>query len=347
MVIVIIAGGSGTRLWPLSQPNYPKHLLRLTGDNSLLQNTYERARQSTDKIYIVTEASHAGEVRDQLPELDPTHVLVEPGRRGTASCILLALATVNRDYPGETVVFLHADHHIVDAAGFTATVQAAATAAADEQRIALIGLTPTHPATGFGYIQAGPEIRQIDGLSVRRAEKFVEKPHFELAQEYVDSGDYLWNLGLFAAPVEVFVTEMSDYAPELHQGYLDLSAALGSDALDETYLNLKSEPIDTALMEKVSELLVVPGKFDWADVGSFFDLHNILQSADTNSLQGDIYQVDCTDSMVHGSSKPIVAIGLEGIIVVDTPEGLLVCAKDQSQKVGDLVKVLQAKQAQK
>jgi mannose-1-phosphate guanylyltransferase len=343
MIICIIAGGSGTRLWPLSQPDYPKHLLRLTGEQSLLQNTYDRVLESTDQIYVITEASHADAVRLQLPGLDPDRVLVEPGRRGTASCIAYALAVIGVDHHNETVGFLAADHHIADTAGFGATVSAAGQASESERLITLIGLQPTYPATGFGYIQSGDLVATIDGIPVKKAHRFVEKPAYDLAKSYIADGNYLWNLSLFIAPHEVFVDTMNRYSPVLYAGYESLVSSVGRPEFRQAYLDLPTDSIDYALMEHVPDLLVVPGQFDWADVGSFTDLHAILRGMDGNAMAGEVYQVDCEDSMIHASDKPIVAIGLSGIVVIDTPEGLLVCSKEQSQKVGDMAKLLAAK----
>jgi mannose-1-phosphate guanylyltransferase len=340
MIVCIIAGGSGTRLWPLSQPDYPKHLLNLTGDRSLLQNTYDRVRQITDTIYVITEASHADDVRKQLPEMPADHAIVEPGRRGTASCIVLALATIAPDHPNETIAFVHADHHITDTAGFVRTVQAAGLAAAEAQKITLIGLKPTHPATGFGYIKIGDQTDELMGLPVHEVERFEEKPAYDVAKKYVSEGQYFWNLGLFVAPVATFLTVMKHSAPDLAEAYRTLKKLKG-DELKEAYLKLESQAIDIALIEKTDQILVLPGEFDWADVGSYLDLHKILKSKDDNSVEGEVYQVGCSDSMIHGSTRPIIAVGLEGVVVIDTPDGLLVCAKEQSQKVGDLVKQLQ------
>ncbi len=344
MIIAIIAGGSGTRLWPLSQPDYPKHLLKLTGKTSLLQNTYKRAKTSTDIIYVITEASHAHEVKAQLPDLAPDNVIIEPARRGTASCIILALATIQAKYPDEEVVFIHADHHIVDVAGFAKTAAAASEASRKHGRITLIGLRPTYPATGFGYIRLGEVVEQIDGLDVHVAKSFKEKPDFETAQDYVATGQYLWNLGLFAAPINVFTKVIEAVDPALYQGYLSLCAATKEEIADR-YLQLESQPIEIAVIEKTDQILIIPGEFDWADIGSFLDLHKLLATKkDGNAVKGEVYQVDCTDSMVHGSTKPIIAVGLSGIVVIDTPEGLLVCAKEESQRVGDLVKEFQKQQ---
>lgn len=192
MVIVIIAGGSGTRLWPLSKADYPKHLLKLTGPKSLLQNTYARAKGVADDIYIVTEISHAAEVKKQLPKLGANNIIIEPARRGTASCIMLALARL-KEYVrnDEPVIFLHADHHISNTPGFVRSVQAAGDAAAKYRMITLIGLHPDYPATGFGYIKHGAEVAKINDLSVYKVEQFVEKPELELADQYLKAGSYL------------------------------------------------------------------------------------------------------------------------------------------------------------
>ncbi len=348
MIVVIIAGGSGTRLWPLSQGDHPKHLLKLTGDRSLLQNTYQRARAVAELVYVVTEQSHASEVRLQLPEVPDARVIVEPGRRGTASCFALALAVIARDNIGdESVLFMHADHHIVDEESFTRTVKCAAAESAKHRSITLIGIKPTYPATGFGYIECAQYVEIMDGLEVSQVSRFVEKPDLETASTYLAEDKYLWNMGLFAAPPSVFQEAFSKYAPELEDAYLNIKAALGEPAkLADAYLALGNQAIDTALVEKMPNLLVVGGTFDWADIGSFFDLHNILQDGDKKSLSGDVQLIDCDDVMIHGYSKPVVAIGLTGIVVVDSPEGLLVCAKDKSQLVGEVAKLLENRKTQ-
>lgn len=346
MVIVIIAGGSGTRLWPLSQGNHPKHLLSLTGETSLLQNTFKRSRMICDQVYVATEASHSDEVARQLPDMAEHQLIIEPARRGTASCIALALARLRQHHPdSEQVVFLHADHHITDGVGFARTVQAAAAAAVARNSIALIGLKPVNPATGFGYIQCGQELAIEQGLPVYKVTSFKEKPALEVAEQYVESGNYLWNLGLFAAPIATFEREMDNHAPELGKAYRELVVtADNKTAHTAAYLMMVNQPIDTALIEKTPNLVVIPGSFDWADIGSFFDLHKILsaQTADGNALSGDVHMINCDDSMIHATTKPIIAIGLSGVIVVDTPDGLLVCAKEQSQLVGELSKKLAA-----
>ncbi|HUC20146.1 MAG TPA: sugar phosphate nucleotidyltransferase, partial [Candidatus Polarisedimenticolaceae bacterium] len=261
MIIVIIAGGSGTRLWPLSQADHPKHLLTLTGKTSLLQNTVARARKITPTVYVITERSQVGEVHKQLPDIPSNYIIAEPGRRGTASCIVLALATLAQHHPvSEPVVFFHSDSHIADQEGFAKAVETAAAASAQHSQIALIGIRPTYAATGFGYIHRGAPVKNRQELYEVRS--FMEKPNAATANKYLKEGTYLWNIGLFAAPIKVWHAAFKKYAPDLAEGYDALAKAMEAPGtLSESYLALKNQPIDTALIERAEDLLVVPGSF--------------------------------------------------------------------------------------
>lgn len=335
MVIVIIAGGQGTRLWPLSKPDHPKHLLSLINNDSLLQNTVKRVQSLTRSIYILPEASHIGEVKKQLPKYK-NNIILEPARRGTANCIIYALSQLKARVPAdEVIVFLHADHHISDVKSFQQAVGAAANASKDLAKITLIGVAPDYPATGFGYIKTGAEISVQRGLPVLEVEKFIEKPDERTARQYLKSHQYLWNLGLFAGSVDTFEREIKQYSADLWKRYMTLQKGKQKD-----YLNFKNEPIDTALMEKIPDLTVVPGHFDWADIGSFRDLYEILRSGESNVHQGEVYDINSRDSLVMADKKPIVTIGLDNMIVVDTPEGILVCPKDKCQLVKEGVEKL-------
>lgn len=332
MIIVVIAGGQGTRLWPLSKSDYPKHLLNLIDDNSLLQNTISRIESLASEIYVVPESSHVDEVKKQLPDL-ADKIILEPARRGTAHCIIYALAELKKLHkPDEVVVFLHADHHIGDISAFQETVEAAARSAADLQRITLIGVAPDYPATGFGYIKTGKEIASEYGQPVLAVEKFVEKPNEKTAREYLKSKQYLWNLGLFAGTIDSFENEMKAVNSKLYERYTTLIEKSGQVQADY-YLSLPNEAIDTALIEKIPDLAVVPGHFDWADIGSFRDLHEILRNGNSNVHKGQVYDIDSKDSLVIANNKPIVTIGLDNMIVVDTDQGILICPKDKCQLV--------------
>jgi mannose-1-phosphate guanylyltransferase/mannose-6-phosphate isomerase len=336
MIIVVIAGGEGSRLWPLSTPSHPKHLLSLVDDNSLLQNTILRVKDIADNIYIIPERSHVAEVKKQLPEY-AKNIILEPGRRGTAHCILYALAQLKPKIASdEVVVFLHADHHIQDKRSFVKTIEVASNVAKNMKRLALIGISPTYPATGFGYIKLGSKINKINNLDVYEVDRFVEKPDQPTADKYYESKQYLWNLGLFAATIDTFENEIKNNNTDLWDRY---NALLQADA-DHKYLDFPNEPIDTALIEKIDDLLVIPGEFDWADIGSFADLYTILNDGKPNVHKGKVYDIDSKNSLVIAGDKPIVTIGIDDLIVIDSDEGILICPKDKCQLVKEGIKKL-------
>ena len=337
MISVIIAGGSGTRLWPLSTPEYPKHLLSINGaGDSLLQTTFARARELSEFVYIVTEKGHLEHVHSQLPDVNDDYFIVEPDRRGTAGCIVAALAKIAKNHGAdEPVAFMHADHFIRNNDGFIATLKKAGEIAANSGKITLIGINPDYASTGFGYIKK----RFSDGGEAFEVESFKEKPDAETAQRYFESGDYLWNGGYFVASLDTFLREMNEVAPDLADFYNKLSAAT-PDNYDETYLSFESIAIDYALIEKVPDLLVIPAEFDWMDVGSFADLHTASQSDEQgNSTLGSVELEQVNNSIVQNyEDKPLAVIGLDNIAVINTPKGIVVTHKDNAQKVGDVSK---------
>lgn len=344
MILVIIAGGSGTRLWPLSTPDYPKHLLKINSDsNSILQNTYARARAIADKIYVVSESGHINHVRDQLSDLDPDHFIVEPARRGTANCIVAALVKLGyKEDHNEPVAFIHADHFIRDIKGFEYSFRTAEDITKEQNKIVLVGVEPSYPATGFGYIEKD-DMTDDDAL-VYNVVSFKEKPDFETAKEYLRSGRYLWNCGYFVGSINTFRNKMEEFAPNLLSNYDELMA-LDETGFDKKYLELNNEAIDYALIEKVKDLLVVPAGFDWVDLGSFSDLSKVVDSdRNGNFMYGNIEAEDVTNSYIENhEAKPVAVIGLDNCVVVNTESGVLVLRKDLSQKVGDIVKKLPPK----
>lgn len=345
MIVVIIAGGSGTRLWPLSTPGYPKHLLNLTNERSLLQNTFDRVRKltSVDQIIVVSEASHADHVIAQLPEIPKENIIIEPGRRGTASCFLLAMHTVRvRGLADQAIFFVWADHVIRDNAGFNATTALAGDLAEQKQKMVFVGVEPTYPSTGFGYMEKGNRLENGYKAAYELV-KFVEKPDHKTAVGYFNSGKYLWNTGYLVATLSTLEREMQGNSETLWRNY---QALLESQNVDDTYLGFEPEPIDTALSEKVSDGLVVSGAFDWLDVGSFGDLHEANGSDEQgNYLWGEhIYEDEVENAYIRNEEdKPVVVIGLDNVVVVNTPHGVLVARKDLSQKVKDAVKRMEGK----
>ncbi len=346
MITVIIAGGSGTRLWPLSTPEFPKHLLNLTGKRTMLQQTVDRAKRIGDTVYVVTEASHAHHVREQLSDLPDDHFMIEPGRRGTAHCIIFALDAIARRHDhDEPVAFIHSDHHVRDIAGFTRSFHIAGRVSSENKEITLIGIEPTFPATGFGYIQRDGIIDEDSG--VYNVESFKEKPDYETASEYVQSGNYLWNCGYFVGSVRTFIDEMTASAPDLKANFdrLQSVAEHSSEEYNNAYLALDNQVIDIALIEKARRLAVVSAGFDWMDVGSFKDLHDAVeQDEQGNYYHGEnIHPLDAENVFVRNEEdKPVAVIGLDNVVVVNTPHGILVARKDVSHRTGEVAKKLQA-----
>ncbi len=346
MITIIIAGGSGTRLWPLSTSKYPKHLLKLTGERTLLQTAYDRASKLGDKIYIVTEASHSDLVRKQLPELPDSAFLIEPGRRGTAHCIVFALDVVARTHDhDEPIAFIHSDHHVRDIGGFTRSFITAAKVSQKNNQITLIGIEPTFPSTGFGYIKRDGVISANQG--VFSVESFKEKPDYETAKKYVSSGNYLWNCGYFVGSVNTFLDEMRLSAPNLQSDFEKLTSisSVSSKDYNDAYLSFDNQVIDIALIEKAKSLAVVAASFDWMDIGSFKDLHDVVpQDERGNYFSGDnIHAIDVENVYVRNEEdgKPIAVIGLDNVVVVNTPDGILVSRKDVSYRTGEVAKKLQ------
>ncbi len=336
---MIIAGGSGTRLWPLSTPDYPKHLLKINGDDrSLLQHTFDRAKKLTDKVYVVSDSSHIEHVREQLPELPEEAFIVEPARRGTANCIVAALAYIGKQHDStEPVAFMHADHYIRDTQGFTQSFNVATEVSKANGRIVLVGIEPDRPETGFGYIQKD-ELFDENSI-VYGVKTFKEKPEFEIAKEYLASGNYLWNGGYFVGSVDTFKQKMKAYAPDLAATYDKLVGASDAD-YEDVYLSLEPDAIDYALIEKVEDLLVVPASFDWMDLGSYSDLHKAVGGdKQGNHVSGNVELESVGNSYIQNlEDKPVAVIGLDNVAVVNTPHGLVITRKDLAQKVGDVSK---------
>lgn len=345
MITVIIAGGSGTRLWPLSTSEYPKHLLNLVGDRTMVQQTYDRASKLGDVVYVVTESSHAHHVREQLPELHQDNVLTEPGRRGTAHCIVYALDIISRKHDkDEPIAFIHADHHVRDNEGFKRSFEVASRISSERDEIVLIGIEPTFPATGFGYIERDQALG--DDSIAYAVQSFKEKPDYDTAQSYVDSGRYLWNCGYFVGSINTFLKEMDANASDLRAAYDSLSGFTpDTEEHSQKYLELDNKVIDVALIEKASTLAVVPASFDWMDVGSFKDLHDVVsRNEEGNYFHGEgLNPLDVENVYIRNEeAKPIAVIGLDNIIVVNTPEGILVARKDVSHRTGEVAKKIQA-----
>ncbi len=291
------------------------------------------------EVYVITDQSHVEHVREQLPQLDDVHCFIEPDRRGTASCILACLSQLqDRARPDEPIAFVAADHHVRDQRGFRQSFKLAERASRKYRRIVLIGVEPDRPATGFGYIEKGELIDEYSLMSNVAA--FREKPDAETARDYLQSGNYLWNCGYFVGSLATFETSMEQYAPELWSSYQALLACETESDFTRCYLELVTQPIDTALIERVPNLMVLPASFDWRDLGSYEDLHQAAPvSEDGNYVAGGpAVLIDVQGTYVQNTTAvPIALIGLDNVVAVCTPEGILITRRDLSQRVKDVV----------
>jgi mannose-1-phosphate guanylyltransferase len=337
---VILAGGAGTRLWPLSRSGTPKHLLPLVDGRTLLRATYERARLVAARVLVVTETTQLAACRAELPELDDDDWIAEPGRRGTAACLALAAAVL----PAEGVmVSLHADHLIPDADAFAHTVKAAMRAVQRLGVLGALGLTPREPSTGFGYIEKGPAMGQEDGVPIFAAARFVEKPPHDEAVRMVESGGYLWNTGIFAWPNRVFLEELQRHSPAIAAGARRAATARGAGNDPEyrdAYLALEEMAVDHAVMERTDHLVTLEADFAWSDVGSWADLRDVLpHDADGNAISGDGMVVDGAGNVVFSSAagRLVAVVGVDDLVVVDTPDALMVIPRSRVQDVKRLV----------
>lgn len=337
---VIMAGGSGTRFWPVSRGTKPKQLVRIVGDTTMIQATVARLQPAIppERTLIITTAALAEETRKQLPMLKPEHVIAEPVGRDTAACVCLAAMVVKRMDPEATMVLLPADATINPAVDFQKCLLAGAAAAADRSLVTY-GITPRFAATGYGYVHVGEQTETIDDIAVHKVQSFKEKPQQDVAETYVADGHYLWNSGIFTWRCDVVLEQLAQHTSWLVEGLQPVEAAWDSDAFDQVladaYGPLKKISIDFALMEHAKNIKVVRASFEWDDVGSWDALYDHLPVNEQGVIErGEVKTLDCANSMLINEGKQIVtAIGLDGVSVVVTEDAILVCAKGASQSV--------------
>lgn len=342
--VVILAGGSGSRLWPLSRSHRPKQLLALAGERSLLQSTFDRnvALVPPERIIVMTEQSHAGGIREQLPEIPPENIIVEPARRGTAGSLGLAAAIIHERDPEAVMASVHSDAHIADADEFRRTLTAAFAAAEQSRQLVLMGIEPTSPSTQLGYIEGGETLDESDGYTVRKVARFVEKPDLPRARQFATSGRHYWNPGVFVWRTDVILGEFARLAPRIHELITeiahDLGKPSGAETLARLYPTVPIDAIDTGIMEKSDRVAVIPARFPWSDIGSWSELFEMLpHDAAGNAIHGEHVGLGTRDTLVFATSRRVATIGLTDMVVVETPDVVLVCPRERAQDVKKLV----------
>lgn len=340
---VIMAGGSGTRFWPLSRKSRPKQFLPLASESPLISDTASRLKglASPEDIWVVCGKVHAPQVGKLVKGIKKSHVLVEPVARNTAPAIALAAAHVYEEDMDGILVVLPSDHHIANPKGFRDTLAVAAELAGDGS-IVTVGIKPRSPETGYGYIRVGDKLSG----EARRVAAFVEKPNLETAKSYLASGDYLWNGGIFVFRADVMLKAIDEHMPQMRAGLKAIRESIGTrrydSVLKKQFPKLASQSIDYGVMEKASNIAVVPGDFGWSDVGSFAAMPEVREQDEKgNVVSGkNALAIDCEDSIVIAKDRLIAVVGMKDVVVVDAGDALLVVPKSKSQDVRKAVDAL-------
>jgi mannose-1-phosphate guanylyltransferase len=340
---VVLAGGGGTRLWPLSRVEQPKHLLCLGGEETMLARTFARVSPliERDHLMAITVADHVQAVRQAVPDVMPQNVIVEPAGRNTGPCIGLMAVLIHKRDPDAIMVSLAADHAVEDDEGFRGVLGAAVRAAADDHLVTL-GIVPDYPETGYGYIQRGDLLDQMAGHSVYRVLRFTEKPDLETARSFVQEGQYFWNSSIFVWKVSVILAEIRRLLPTLYAQLMEIEPALGTpqqaEVIERVWHSVDSVSIDVGVMERARDVVVIPADVGWSDVGCWSSVANLTPvDADGNVIQGESVVLDCRDTLIRSSGRLVAALGLHGMVVIDTGDAVLVCPKERAQDVKKIV----------
>lgn len=345
---IILAGGSGTRLWPRSRRQQPKQLLDLLSERTMLQETYERVAPlvSFTNVFVITNREYVGDVQSQLPEVPPEHVIGEPEGRGTAPpAALAALLLLPRDADAVTII-LPADHAIPHPGEFRYALRAAAEVA-NQNFLVTLGTKPEYPETGYGYIEAGEPLGEPLGLTAYRVNRFTEKPDLATAERFVAEGNYYWNSGIFIWRASTILEEFSRHLPAM-RARLDTIVANGLDAptFEKDWHALENETLDVGIMEKSSQAAMLPLDVGWNDVGNWAALLDLMEpDADGNVVMGHHIGVDTQSSLIYSKGRLIATVGLENMIIVDAGDVLLVCPRDRAQQVKQIVDELKRRGA--
>jgi len=341
---VIMAGGVGSRFWPRSKESKPKQLIRIFGDNTMIQDTVKRLEGLVEKknIFVITNKIQKPRVIEQLPEVPQENIIDEPFGKNTAACIGLASILIKAKNPEAVVLTLPSDHLIKDDEAFRSCLANAANFADKSKGLITIGIKPTRPETGYGYIQF--DEKEIE-KNIYKVLTFAEKPNLNTAKRFVEAGDFLWNSGIFIWRVDAILNSIRKYLPDLYDGLLHLENKIGTKEFEKELVNvygqLKSISIDYGVMEKADNVYLTKAEFYWNDVGSWQAVYEISEkNEDGNAITGDVYTEQSFNSLIFSPKKFVATIGVEDLIIINTSDALLVCHRDKAQEVRQVVEYL-------
>ncbi|MBO6576402.1 MAG: mannose-1-phosphate guanylyltransferase [Rhodothermales bacterium] len=346
---VIMAGGIGSRFWPRSRKARPKQFLNVFGEATLIQNTVARLQGvvEPEHSYVVTNARYVETTAEQLPSLPAENILAEPLSKNTAPCILYSAMKLAARDPDATMVVLPADHVITNVARFQEVLRVAIDAAQENGALVTIGIEPTHPATGYGYIQF--EASDSEALEAHRVRTFAEKPDMATAERFLDSGDFLWNSGMFVWRAQTIIDAIERLMPDLAEAFSPVDGVIDtpeeSAALVRAFSSCKSISIDYGVMERAEKVYVVPGTFGWSDVGDWRAVYDLSpKDKHGNAITGQAVMHSSSRCLVSSDDRLIVLVGMHDAMVIDTGDAVLVCNRDNAQQVKAVVDYLDSHQ---
>ncbi|MDO9376551.1 MAG: mannose-1-phosphate guanylyltransferase [Bacteroidota bacterium] len=342
--VAIMAGGIGSRFWPMSRADYPKQFLDiLNTGRTLIQSTYDRFALfiPNENIYIVTTEQYREIVEEQLPELPPANILCEPSRKNTAPCIAYISYKLHQLNPDANLICAPADHIILEPDNFRIKCLEALNFTENIKALVTLGIKPTHPNTGYGYIQYE---QQAVSDNVYKVKTFTEKPDKELARTFISSGDFLWNAGIFVWQVKNIIVAFEKFLPEMHDVFdgekVNLAGADEKSAIERIYPQCVNISIDYGVMEKADNVYIIPSAFGWSDLGTWASAYDNLEKdyLDNAVAGSNVMIIDATKNIIHADNKKLVLVqGLDDFIVVDTADVLLICKKDKEQAIKEYV----------
>jgi mannose-1-phosphate guanylyltransferase len=364
---VLLAGGRGTRFWPRSRMRTPKQLLNIAGTETMVRETVSRLAPLFPQrnFWAVTNVEQAAAVRRELPGVPASHILAEPAGRNTAAAIGLAAIHLAHDHGDALMAVLPSDSYIADVARFRRIVRAALDLARTPGNMVVVGIPPTRPETGYGYIETGPVVARPRGIAAFFVRRFAEKPAPPLARRYLASGNYLWNAGMFFWRVSTFLENLRRFLPKTHSALMTLAKTIGTrkyaSALLKIYPHLENISVDYAIMEPATKIhhpvanaatsarvSVIPAKVGWSDIGSWNAVFELLASHPAaNVSAGPSFTLDASGNYFWSPKKFVAAIGVRDLVLVETPDAILVCPRDRSQDVAKIVKWLEQNRLKK
>ncbi len=345
---LIMAGGGGTRFWPLSRKRVPKQLLNLDGKEIMLNETIDRLTKTVpvEDIFVVTNQEQVELTKEVTKgRLSENHILSEPSARNTAACIGYGAIEILKKYGDGIMCILASDHYIKDEETFTEVLKKAIATVEETDGLVTIGIKPTFPSTGYGYIKN----ESIDGKEYNNVLEFVEKPDLEHANAYIEDGHYAWNSGMFVWKASTILKYFERLLPDIYEKLMLIKESMGTaseyDILNAIYGTIPKISIDYGIMERAEEVYMLEGDFGWNDIGSFDALSALYESDEKgNVTRAEAVLVNCKNSIILGENKVIACVGLDNVVVVDTQDALLVCNKDKAQDVKEVVAILEREQ---